>query len=136
MKLSAELIEYPVLMAGNRYVSVCRRLEDLTKCSESAMKKKVYETATYIDSLGRRLKLHSIAFDKYAPPFWGFRLLKKREVIVSLEFEVIEKLSLEKIIDFVKHRLSNSHYGADPSYFKEIARNSSSVKDFFEKFDR
>lgn len=135
MNISAENLEFPVLMVGSRFLSVCRQVEKVTHCSISAIKNKVYEKAIYVDSSGRKLKVRKVSLKGFAPPFWGFRLLKKREVIVSLEFEITGELSLPEVVDLVKSHLKSSGWSGEYGYFKEVADNSLSIKNFLEKFD-
>lgn len=133
--IDQDTLKYPLIMLGNGFFSTFSNADELSRCSSSALKSRVYELASYIDADGRRLEVVEVRKLGYVSPLWGWRLMRGRQVNVNLHFALIDSLSLPQVVAFVAQCLRGSPSGASPDFFSEAVRESNSIGEFFHRLN-
>jgi len=130
--LTAEQLNYPVLMLGSQFFSVLSPPRDRKRtCSVLAFKKHVYENCSYIDANGNTLVSTKAEFLGYVPPFWGFRLDGSRRMFVDLAFEKRGEVSLEETKDIILQHAKTNPTGADPEWMGKAINSAKSFEQLF-----
>jgi hypothetical protein len=130
---SAENLAYPVLMIGDDYFLVHKDAASLTKCTVTALERREYEKATFIDASGNELRASSVKRKSYVPPLFGLRLMTARQIYVALDFEKIRVLSLTDVAGVMRDVLGHVHSGADPEYLSDSIASATSIGDLFRR---
>ncbi|WP_287019638.1 hypothetical protein [Herbaspirillum sp.] len=125
-------LEYPVLMSGQGYMSIFKNADALTTCSSTAFENSVYQKSNFIDASGAQFRVSSVEKKGFAKPFFGFRLMTARQMIVDLSFLKMGDLTFSDVVREVSNTIKNSNWGADPDFFEGIVVSSKTTKEFFE----
>jgi hypothetical protein len=123
-------------MIGGGYFLIFRDSKSLTKCSVSALKKQVYQKASFIDAGGMQVKAVSVRKVGYVPPWFGYRIFRGRQILVDIDFEKIHNLTFEEVIEIFKKNLKKANLGADSRFYDFAMKSSASIQELFENLDR
>lgn len=126
---------YPVLLIGARFIEVVYSSSSLCSATKMALKKRVYETSTCIDSEGRLFKFDSVKFVSYKPPFFGFRIFTGRAVIVDLLLKLVRRVDLSDVVTMVRAKLPYANWGASEEFMDDVVSRSKTVREFIEGLD-
>lgn len=96
-------MNYPLISINScGEIEIVEDKESFVICGKSAIKNRYYENLTLFDSEYDQFEITSVAFVRYHGAFWGFRLLRDRQVEVTLKFvKVSEAVSLQQILSAV-----------------------------------
>ena len=125
-------LAYPVLMSGQGYISIIKDAVALTTCSSTAFKNSVYQKSNFIDASGAKFQISSVKKKGFAKPFFGFRLMTARQIVVDLSFLKVKDLTFSDVVREVSSNIRNSNWGADPDFFEGIVASSKTTKELLE----